>query len=337
MLDTLLDDCQRAFHPEGVSHHLVGSAEAAAILGISRQRLAQLVTEAMDFPAPEVVLKAGRIWSRAAIEAWAANHPERRREDRRVVVPPFLGDHPPQVLAIIGLAGKEAAARNHHWLGVEHLELALVHPDCPGAAKRVLAFYNVPVTEAQDRYWAAWGDPFEPSGTRQTVTPRVHQVLERATLEAVQLQDEEVGSEHVLLAVLASGRWGSGPISSYLVARGVDAEVLRARILEVTEGSGEDRPDPWDHLALAASPAGHDPRRRQPWGSQMFVDTQGRPIRRGRWILQYFVDRDNYPVRTADGRFVHALVDEGGNVIRDGHGGPAVGAVDVPPEGIVPP
>jgi Clp amino terminal domain, pathogenicity island component len=169
----------------------VGSAEAAAILGISRQRLAQLLAEA---------------------------------------------------------AG-EATARNHHWLGVEHLELALMHPECPGAAPRVLAFYNVPVAEAQDRYWAAWGDPFEPRGAGRTITPRVQLVLERATLEAVQLQDEEVGSEHVLLAILASGRWGSGPISSYLMARGVDAEVLRARILEVTEGRGEDRPDPLGHLA----------------------------------------------------------------------------------------
>jgi predicted DNA-binding transcriptional regulator AlpA len=320
-----------------VTHHLVGSAEAAAILGISRQRLAQLVTEAVDFPAPEAVLKAGRIWSRAAIEAWAASHPERQLEGRREVVSGSLDDDPPQVRAILRLAGREAAARNHHWIGVEHLELALVHPDCLGAAPRLLAFYNVPVAEAQDRYWAAWGDPFEPSGRPQTITPRVHRVLERARLEALQLQDEDVGSEHVLLAILSSGRWGSGPISSYLVARGIDTEVLRARILAVTESDGEERPDPLDRFQLALSPAGHDPRRRGPWGSRMFVDAQGRTITRGHWVLQYFVDRDGHPVRTADGQFVQVPVDEGGNPLPDAHGGPVLGPIDVPAGAVVPP
>lgn len=315
----------------------MGSAEAAAILGVTRQRLAQLLTEAADFPAPEVVLKAGRIWSRAAIEAWAASHPERHRAGGQALVPPPVGQYSPQVDAVLRLAAREAAGRNHHWVGIDHLELALVHSECPGAAPRILAFYNVPMAEAQEQYWAALGDPFEPTRAGQTIPPRTQLILERATLEAVQLQDEEVGSEHVLLAILASGSWGAGPISNYLVARGVDAEVLRARILEVTEDQGEDRPDPLAHLELAPSPAGHDPRRRQPWGSCLFLDANGGAIRRGNAGLQYFVDRDGYPVRTADGRFVHLLIDEGGNLLRDAHGGPIVGAVDVPPDAILPP
>ena len=51
-------------------HHLVGVAEIAQMLGVTRQRVNQLVREP-DFPAPEAKLTAGRIWKRVDVEAWA--------------------------------------------------------------------------------------------------------------------------------------------------------------------------------------------------------------------------------------------------------------------------
>jgi predicted DNA-binding transcriptional regulator AlpA len=51
-------------------HHLVGLSEIAEMLGLTRQRVDQLVRQA-DFPMPEVVLTAGRIWRREDIEVWA--------------------------------------------------------------------------------------------------------------------------------------------------------------------------------------------------------------------------------------------------------------------------
>lgn len=50
-------------------HHLVGVAEIAEMLGVTRQRVHQL-TKLDDFPAPEAVLSAGTIWKRTAIEKW---------------------------------------------------------------------------------------------------------------------------------------------------------------------------------------------------------------------------------------------------------------------------
>ncbi|HUR17629.1 MAG TPA: hypothetical protein VMZ51_01675 [Acidimicrobiales bacterium] len=70
-----------------VTHHLVGAAEVAAILGVSRQRVAQLVTSTLDFPSPEVELSAGRIWAREAIERWAADHAERGPRARGITIP----------------------------------------------------------------------------------------------------------------------------------------------------------------------------------------------------------------------------------------------------------
>jgi predicted DNA-binding transcriptional regulator AlpA len=51
-------------------HHLVGSAEIASMLDVSRQYVDRL-SKAAGFPEPEVVLASGRVWKREAIEDWA--------------------------------------------------------------------------------------------------------------------------------------------------------------------------------------------------------------------------------------------------------------------------
>ncbi len=61
---------------------LVGVAEVAEMFGVSRQRVNQLVQSEPDFPEPEAVLAAGRIWLRSAIEEWLASHPRPSRRGR---------------------------------------------------------------------------------------------------------------------------------------------------------------------------------------------------------------------------------------------------------------
>jgi predicted DNA-binding transcriptional regulator AlpA len=61
-----------------VTNHIVGVAEIADMLGVSRQRVDRILKAHDDFPEPEAQLTAGRIWSRRAIEDWLAAHPERR-------------------------------------------------------------------------------------------------------------------------------------------------------------------------------------------------------------------------------------------------------------------
>jgi hypothetical protein len=62
-------------------HHLVGVAEIAQMLGVSRQRVNAIVKRHDDFPAPQAELSAGRIWLKADVIAWAQAH------DRQVVEP----------------------------------------------------------------------------------------------------------------------------------------------------------------------------------------------------------------------------------------------------------
>jgi predicted DNA-binding transcriptional regulator AlpA len=54
-------------------HHLVGAAEIAQMLGVSRQRVQQLISRD-DFPEPEVTLAMGKVWRRADVIAWAKAH-----------------------------------------------------------------------------------------------------------------------------------------------------------------------------------------------------------------------------------------------------------------------
>lgn len=49
---------------------LVGVAEVATMLGLTRQRVNQLSRQE-GFPEPLAVLSAGKVWKRADIEKWA--------------------------------------------------------------------------------------------------------------------------------------------------------------------------------------------------------------------------------------------------------------------------
>ena len=65
-----------------MSTDLVSVTEIARMLGVSRQRVNQLIQAYEDFPEPEADLAIGRVWSRSAVQAWEDSHP--RRSGRRV-------------------------------------------------------------------------------------------------------------------------------------------------------------------------------------------------------------------------------------------------------------
>lgn len=54
-----------------VEGELMGVAEIAEFLGISRQRVDALARTKDGFPQPVASLQAGRVWRRADIEEWA--------------------------------------------------------------------------------------------------------------------------------------------------------------------------------------------------------------------------------------------------------------------------
>lgn len=61
-----------------VTHHLSGLTEVATLLGVSKQRAAQIVVAYADFPKHVAELAAGRVWETADVLAWLDRHPDRR-------------------------------------------------------------------------------------------------------------------------------------------------------------------------------------------------------------------------------------------------------------------
>jgi prophage regulatory protein len=71
-----------------VMHHLMGAAEIGARLGLSRQRVQQLIREP-GFPKPEHELAMGKVWDTESIEAWIAeNRPTMARRTDGTIPPP---------------------------------------------------------------------------------------------------------------------------------------------------------------------------------------------------------------------------------------------------------
>jgi hypothetical protein len=68
--DVLAEQLAHPLLPE-----LVSAPEAADILGVSAQRVHQMAAENIDFPEPAYELRAGKLWLRAAVQAFA----ERKR------------------------------------------------------------------------------------------------------------------------------------------------------------------------------------------------------------------------------------------------------------------
>jgi len=122
------------------SPQLISAAQAARLLGVTRQRVLGLAASAVGFPAAVPTSTGGRVWSRAALQAWAAVNPDPDPVFTGPGVAPVgdpLGD-PPKVRKLLALATNEALLLNHPWIGEAHLGLAMLHPDCPGAARAVL-------------------------------------------------------------------------------------------------------------------------------------------------------------------------------------------------------
>ena len=212
---------------------LLSAAEAARILGVSRGRVVELATSDPGFPPSQPSPAGGRAWPRVAVQAWAAAHPDRGPLHGGPSVPE-VGGRSAAVWRVANLAGEEAQARNHTWIGPEHLLAALVHPDCPGTARAVLASLGITAERLRQAHERSFIDPFEPTTGWRTVNPAFQLVLERANLEAVLLADPEVTSEHVLLAL--ASQWAAHATATAPPRGDLDPAAVRRRVLDVTEG-----------------------------------------------------------------------------------------------------
>lgn len=186
-------------------------AEIAEMIGVSRQRVAQLIESYEDFPKPEVELTGGRVWSRTAVETWIASNPERepgRREPAGRIRHFFGRDSgalferfTDRARSSVVKAQEEARLMSHNYLGTEHLLLGLVAIE-EGLAFEVLDSLGVSLDLVRTAVEHMIGRGKSTPQGHIPFTPRAKKVLELALREALQLGHNYVGTEHVLLGLV---------------------------------------------------------------------------------------------------------------------------------------
>jgi hypothetical protein len=217
-----------------MTHHLVGMAEIAEMLGVTRQRVAQLIESYDDFPAPEVELTAGRIWSRTAIETWIAAHPDRgsgRREKAKKGRVRFERFTDRARRSVVN-AQQEARLLNHNYIGTEHLLLGLLAIR-EGLAFEVLDRLGIEIDAVRDTIKKMIGEGSEQPKGHIPFTPRGKKVLAIALREALALSHNYIGTEHVLLALI---REKEGVAWQALAELGLKPKSAREAVLAAIQG-----------------------------------------------------------------------------------------------------
>jgi ATP-dependent Clp protease ATP-binding subunit ClpC len=147
---------------------------------------------------------------------------------------------------VIVLAQEEARLLNHNYIGTEHLLLGLLH-DGGGTAARALESLGVTLDAARDQVREMIGEGQQALTGHIPFTPRAKKVLELSLREALSLGDDHIGTEHLLLGLVAE----ADGLGAQIVARlGASRRAVRDKVIELCGAE----PDP------AAAEAGLWPR-----------------------------------------------------------------------------
>jgi Clp amino terminal domain, pathogenicity island component len=162
----------RRLHAAGGSMREIGES-----LSLSHQRVHQIVDTATPGTARE--------------ERWGPVH--RARRGVRDAFTRFAED----ARQVVVDAQEEAASLGHDFIGTEHLLLAVLRGEAPGASALGKTY-----DEARARILEEVGEGRGRRRGRFRFTPAAKRALEQALREARRLRDKHIGAEHVLLGLL---------------------------------------------------------------------------------------------------------------------------------------
>jgi ATP-dependent Clp protease ATP-binding subunit ClpC len=150
---------------------------------------------------------------------------------------------------VIVFAQDEARMLNHGYIGTEHLLLGLIHEE-EGLAARALKTLGVSLDETRQEVEEIIGRGTHAPRGHIPFTPRAKNVLELSLREALQLDHQYIGTEHILLGLL---REGNGVAAQILVRSGVNLNRARQEVIRLLRGYTEVRAaDLRDRLASFA-------------------------------------------------------------------------------------
>jgi hypothetical protein len=133
---------------------------------------------------------------------------------------------------VVVLAQEEAGLLRHNYIGTEHLLLGLLRED-EGVAARALAALGVTVEEARERIVSIVGYGGEGLNLQAPFTPRSKKVLELALREAMHLEHNYIGTEHILLGLV---RESEGVGARVLSDLGVSPDDVRRELVRMLPG-----------------------------------------------------------------------------------------------------
>jgi ATP-dependent Clp protease ATP-binding subunit ClpC len=138
---------------------------------------------------------------------------------------------------MLGQAREEVDALHHHYIGTEHLLLALLR-DKEGAGGKLLERHRVTYSKVRQIVDEVIGKSQEAERAPSTIIPttRVRKVLRIATHEAGISGADSIGTEHILLALMLEGEGiGWHVLSDF----GVTATMIRSGIDRLNTGTEE--------------------------------------------------------------------------------------------------
>ena len=124
------------------------------------------------------------------------------------------------------LAGVEARELRHSFIGTEHILLALLLAPEGGAAQ-VLASFGVSHTQVRTAVVRMMGLGLEPPEGELAFTGPAQDVIDRARREASIRDERQVGTEHILLALVHKR---DGAASRILLQLDADPVEIRAAL-----------------------------------------------------------------------------------------------------------
>lgn len=133
---------------------------------------------------------------------------------------------------IIVLAQEDARALSHNYIGTEHILLGLVH-EGEGVAAQALSDLGVTdYRKVSDVVVEYTGEGNQSPSGHIPFTPRARKVLELSLREALQLGHNYIGTEHVLLGLIAVAKDDPGAVAAMVLAEvGVAPNEVRQAVI----------------------------------------------------------------------------------------------------------
>jgi hypothetical protein len=290
---------------------LLGTADVAALLGVTRQRVSQLQKEP-TFPRAFTGYGSVKFWRGAGIECWAAGH----RADGDRVGGRFVGE------AAALLLSAEVRARELRVWWVESMTVWLAVASGDAGLGLQSAVLSMGLT-AEDIviHIERWRPSDQRSKRTCRMDPHVQARLAAADRSAAESGRDRVGPVDILVSFIdeppIDGPRSKTPADHVLASfkrRGLDIGELRDRLV-AADGNPTTEFEPRklrrrrdneakgpDWLDLAPNPVGHDPWTCRPWGAAFARTRDGRHLEVDSEHWFFTIDGDGFYVRAADGR-----------------------------------